>query len=35
MGVTGTPFFVVNTTPINGAQPASVFIQAIEAAKRG
>ncbi|GAB3711123.1 DsbA family protein [Mariniluteicoccus flavus] len=35
MGITGTPFFVVGTTPINGAQPTATFVQAIEAAKRG
>ncbi|WP_432559474.1 DsbA family protein [Granulicoccus sp. GXG6511] len=31
MGITGTPFFVVNTTVINGAQPTQEFIAAIEA----
>jgi predicted DsbA family dithiol-disulfide isomerase len=32
IGVTGTPSFVINGTPIVGAQPVEVFEQAIEAA---
>lgn len=32
LGLSGTPFFVVNTTPISGAQPLEVFTKAIEAA---
>jgi protein-disulfide isomerase len=32
IGVTGTPSFVINGTPIVGAQPIEVFEQAIEAA---
>lgn len=35
MGLTGTPFFVINTTVINGAQPTESFVQAIESARRG
>ncbi|ROR55208.1 protein-disulfide isomerase [Luteococcus japonicus] len=30
LGISGTPFFVVNTTPLSGAQPAEVFAQVIE-----
>lgn len=30
MGLKSTPFFVVNETPISGAQPASTFIKVIE-----
>ncbi|WP_420176062.1 DsbA family protein [Luteococcus sp. OSA5] len=30
LGLSGTPFFVVNTTPLSGAQPAEVFSQVIE-----
>jgi protein-disulfide isomerase len=30
LGITGTPFFVINTSVINGAQPTANFIQAIE-----
>ncbi|MEL4357806.1 MULTISPECIES: DsbA family protein [unclassified Luteococcus] len=30
LGLSGTPFFVVNTTPLSGAQPLEVFTQAIE-----
>lgn len=30
LGINGTPFFVVNTTPLSGAQPAEVFAQVIE-----
>lgn len=30
LGLSGTPFFVVNTTPLSGAQPAEVFAQVIE-----
>lgn len=30
IGITGTPFFVVNTTPISGAQPLEVFTATIE-----
>lgn len=32
IGVTGTPSFLVNSTPIVGAQPLAVFTQAIELA---
>jgi len=35
LGISGTPFFVVNYEVINGAQPAEVFIAAIENASRG
>lgn len=31
IGLTSTPFFIVNRTPISGAQPLSVFTQVIEA----
>lgn len=31
LGISGTPFFLINTTPINGAQPTEAFVQAIEA----
>ena len=34
LGITGTPFFVINTKVISGAQPTENFIQAIEAAKQ-
>lgn len=30
IGISGTPFFVVNTTPLSGAQPLEVFTQVIE-----
>lgn len=30
LGVTSTPSFLVNTTPVVGAQPAEVFVQIIE-----
>ncbi len=30
MGLKSTPFFVINETPISGAQPASAFIKVIE-----
>lgn len=30
IGIGGTPFFVVNNTPINGAYPADIFGQVIE-----
>lgn len=33
LGINGTPFFVVNTQVINGAQPVEAFIKAIETAK--
>lgn len=32
IGVTGTPSFLINFTPVVGAQPLSIFEQAIEAA---
>ena len=32
IGVTGTPSFLVNSTPIVGAQPLQVFEQAIDSA---
>ncbi|GAB3622515.1 thioredoxin domain-containing protein [Mariniluteicoccus endophyticus] len=35
LGISGTPFFVVNTQILNGAQPTQNFVQAIETAKRG
>lgn len=35
IGAYSTPAFVVNGTPIVGAQPAEVFVQAIEAAAAG
>lgn len=31
-GITGTPFFVIDTTVINGAQPTANFVSAIEQA---
>lgn len=31
LGLTGTPFFVINTTPLSGAQPLQVFTQTLEA----
>lgn len=31
MGITGTPFFYINGIPVNGAQPAAVFEEIIEA----
>ncbi|GAB2484751.1 hypothetical protein GCM10027030_18760 [Luteococcus sediminum] len=31
LGLTGTPFFVINTTPLSGAQPLRVFTQTLEA----
>ena len=31
IGITGTPFFLVNNTPINGAQPNAIFAAVIEA----
>lgn len=34
LGITGTPFFVINDTVINGARPTADFINAIEAAKK-
>ncbi|MFC6397821.1 DsbA family protein [Luteococcus sanguinis] len=30
IGLTGTPFFIINTTPLSGAQPLAVFTQVIE-----
>ena len=30
LGISGTPFFLVNTTPISGAQPLDTFIATIE-----
>lgn len=30
LGISGTPFFLVNTTPISGAQPLDTFIRTIE-----
>ncbi|MGO4958148.1 DsbA family protein [Luteococcus sp. Sow4_B9] len=30
LGLSGTPFFVINTTPLSGAQPVEVFTQVIE-----
>lgn len=30
IGISGTPFFVINTTPLSGAQPTEAFIQTIE-----
>lgn len=30
LGISGTPFFLVNTTPISGAQPLETFTQTIE-----
>lgn len=30
IGITGTPFFVINTTPLSGAQPLEVFTQVLE-----
>lgn len=35
IGISGTPFFIVNYEVINGAQPAEVFIEAVENAARG
>ncbi len=35
MGITGTPFFVINTHVINGAEPTGNFISAIERAAKG
>lgn len=32
LGISGTPFFLIDTTAINGAQPTDAFVQAIEAA---
>ncbi len=32
LGISGTPFFLIDTTAINGAQPTGAFVQAIEAA---
>ena len=31
IGLSGTPFFVINTTPMSGAQPLATFVQTIEA----
>ena len=31
LGITGTPFFFINGVPVNGAQPAPVFEEIIEA----
>lgn len=31
LGLSGTPFFVINTTPLSGAQPLEVFQQTLEA----
>ena len=31
LGISGTPFFVINTTPMSGAQPLASFTQVIEA----
>ncbi len=31
LGITGTPFFYINGIPVNGAQPAAVFEEIIEA----
>lgn len=30
IGITGTPFFIVNDTPIHGAYPTEVFVKVIE-----
>lgn len=34
LGITGTPFFVVNTEVINGAHPTETFVSAIERAAK-
>ncbi|GAA1389763.1 DsbA family protein [Luteococcus peritonei] len=31
LGLSGTPFFIINTTPLSGAQPLEVFTQTLEA----
>ncbi len=30
LGISGTPFFLINTTPINGALPTATFVETIE-----
>lgn len=35
LGVNGTPAFLINGTPVMGAQPKDVFIKVIEAARKG
>lgn len=30
LGISSTPFFLINTTPINGAEPTQVFVETIE-----
>ncbi len=34
IGVTGTPAFLVNGSPIMGAQPTDVFVEAVEQAAK-
>lgn len=35
LGVNGTPAFLINGTPVMGAQPQDVFVSVIEAARKG